>query len=412
MTRIFLFSAIILSACSLQAQRTIKLNNPSFEDFPRHSHTPRGWYDCGFTDESPPDIHPEMSGGQFSVNQIAQHQKTYLGMVVRDNETWESVAQRLSAPLQQGQCYDFSIHVARSMFYKSLSRVTNEEANYATPCKLRVWAGNGYCDRAQLLGETDKVINSRWLKKNLRFKPDADYYYILFEVYFETPVLFPYNGNILLDNASDIVPVSCGDELPPAEIVEIEQEELPAEPPVSINRSPRDREPRATPPLSNTTNRTPLPPKEDRKQPQVIVKENPPQTKPKLTPTIKGLERDRLTTGQKIRLDRLYFQADKAEIQTTSYSTLDEVYEFLRENEDVTIEVGGHTNGIPEHWFCDSLSNLRARAVAQYLVRKGITPKRVQYKGYGKRQLIASDKTLAGRKRNQRVEIKILSIDG
>lgn len=403
MTRIFLFSATILLTCSLQAQRTITLNNPSFEDFPRHSHTPRGWYDCGFNDESPPDIHPEMSGGQFSVNQAAQHQKTYLGMVVRDNETWESVAQRLNVPLQQGQCYDFSIHVARSMFYKSLSRVTNEEANYATPCKLRIWAGNGYCDRAELLGETDKIINSRWLKKDFRFEPKADYYYILLEVYFETPVLFPYNGNILIDNASDIVPVSCGDELPPAEIVE--EEDLPAEPPVVVNESPQEREPNITSP-----SRRPLPPKEDIKREPEVFEDIPPKPKPKST--IKGLDRARLTTGQKIRLDRLYFQADKAEIQTTSYSTLDEVYEFLRENKDVTIEVGGHTNGIPEDWFCDSLSNLRAKAVAQYLVRKGITPKRVQYKGYGKRQLIASDRTPAGRKRNQRVEIKILSING
>ncbi|MEL6718428.1 MAG: hypothetical protein AAFP82_06915, partial [Bacteroidota bacterium] len=246
MTRIFLFSATILLAFSLPAQRTITLNNPSFEDFPRHSHTPRGWYDCGFPDESPPDIHPEMSGGQFSVDQNAQHQKTYLGMVVRDNETWESVAQRLNVPLQQGQCYDFSIHIARSMFYKSLSRVTNEEANYATPCKLRIWAGNGYCDRAQLLGESDKIINSRWLKKNFRFKPKADYYYILFEVYFETPVLFPYNGNILLDNASDIVPVSCDDAMPP--VATLAEEEIEPEPPVVINEPPRREDPKTTPP--------------------------------------------------------------------------------------------------------------------------------------------------------------------
>ncbi|MEM8524402.1 MAG: OmpA family protein [Bacteroidota bacterium] len=406
MIRIYFLSISILFVCSLQAQRTISLNNPSFEDFPRHSHTPRGWYDCGFPDESPPDIHPEMSGGQFSVDQNAQHQKTYLGMVVRDNETWESVAQRLNIPLQKGQCYDFSIHIARSMFYKSLSRVTNEEANYATPCKLRIWGGNGYCDRAQLLAESDKIINTRWLKRNFRFRPEADYYYILFEVYFETPVLFPYNGNILIDNASDIVPVSCGDEIP-------EPETLPEPEPIAEATPTPERinqRPRPTPPPVRDT-RKPEPPKEERKRvPEEF--ETPPKPAPKPEKTIEGLERDRLITGQKIRLDRLYFQADKANIQTSSYSTLDEVYDFLKENDDVTIEVGGHTNGIPAHEFCDSLSNMRAKAVAQYLVRKGIRSERVQYKGYGKRQLIASDKTLAGRKRNQRVEIKILSIDG
>jgi len=408
MTRIFLFSSTILLACSLQAQRKIELNNPSFEGFPRHGEVPKGWHDCGFKEETPPDIHPVLGGGEFEVTKVAQDQRTYLGMVVRNNETYEAVSQYLRVPLKAGQCYDFSIYIARSILYKSRSRVTDEEANYATPCKLRIWAGNGYCDRSFMLAETSEIVNTRWLKKTFRFKPDADYYYILFEAYFKTPVLFPYNGNILLDNASEIVPVSCNDELPP--VATIDTEEIEAEPPVAVNQSPTKKDPKVTPP-STTPTQNNKPPKTEPQRPP-ITRVTPPKPEPKKQRTIEELDRSKLTEGQKIRLDRLYFQADKAEIQSTSYSTLDEVYDFLKENGDVMIEVGGHTNGIPEDWFCDSLSNLRAKAVAQYLVRKGITPKRVQYKGYGKRQLIASDKTLAGRKRNQRVEIKILSIDG
>jgi len=46
--------------------------------------------------------------------------------------------------------------------------------------------------------------------------------------------------------------------------------------------------------------------------------------------------------------------------------------------------------------------------VADYLVSKGITASRVSYKGYGKENPIASNRTKEGRAKNQRVEIKVL----
>ena len=77
----------------------------------------------------------------------------------------------------------------------------------------------------------------------------------------------------------------------------------------------------------------------------------------------------------------------------------------------MVIEIGGHTNGRPTHEFCDSLSEARAKSVAQFLYNKNIPYNQVEYKGYGKRQPVASDRYAEGRQRNQRVEIKILSIE-
>ena len=76
------------------------------------------------------------------------------------------------------------------------------------------------------------------------------------------------------------------------------------------------------------------------------------------------------------------------------------------------IEVGGHTNGIPPHEFCDKLSTARAKSVAQYLVDKGIPASRITYRGYGKRNPIASNATPEGREKNQRVEINIVKVNG
>lgn len=108
----------------------IYLTNPSFEDMPRHSIAPSGWYDCGFPGESPPDVQPN---GEFGVTKPANHGATYLGMVVRDNDTWESVSQKLSRPLKRGQCYEFSLDLARSELYISLSRANNRPITSLLP---------------------------------------------------------------------------------------------------------------------------------------------------------------------------------------------------------------------------------------------------------------------------------------
>ncbi len=124
----------------------------------------------------------------------------------------------------------------------------------------------------------------------------------------------------------------------------------------------------------------------------------------------KILASGKLKKGQTIPIKKLYFEADSTKLTDISAPTLNELYEFLIKNDNIYIEVGGHTNNIPEHEFCDRLSEARAKSVADFLWAKGIAKERVVYKGYGKRNPIASNKTSDGRKRNQRVELKILEV--
>lgn len=118
----------------------------------------------------------------------------------------------------------------------------------------------------------------------------------------------------------------------------------------------------------------------------------------------------KLKVGQTLRIEQLYFEADSSDMTRESYAVIEEIYEFLEANPGVAIEIGGHTNGLPPHEYCDKLSTARARNIAEYLYGKGIERKRISYKGYGKRQPVASNDTKQGRERNQRVEIKIVSI--
>ena len=125
---------------------------------------------------------------------------------------------------------------------------------------------------------------------------------------------------------------------------------------------------------------------------------------------ILSLERHNIKQGQNIPIDQLFFEADTSTIDVESFMVLNEIYEFLLENKDIIVEIGGHTNNIPSHDYCNKLSKARAKVVAEYLIRKGIEEDRITFKGYGKRKPIASNGTEEGRRKNQRVEIKIISI--
>lgn len=124
-----------------------------------------------------------------------------------------------------------------------------------------------------------------------------------------------------------------------------------------------------------------------------------------------NLNVNELVVGQKFRLSKLYFKADSAEITQQAVFSLMDLYKFLAKNQQIAIEIGGHTNGLPNHEYCDQLSSNRAKSVEQFLIQKGIDRKRLSTKGYGKRQPIATNETEQGRQRNQRVEVKILKLE-
>ncbi len=389
---IFLFSITISNG----QDEVINLNNPSFEGTPRAGVTAYrgisapGWIDCGsamFPGETPPDIHP---GNFFRVTKPAQDGKTYIGLVARENETWESVCQSLSTPLQAGQCYGINLYLSRSDNY--VNRESNNPLDViksqGKALVLRIYGGLRTCDKKQLLAESELIDHTDWRNYSFEFEATSNIYTITFEAFYKTPVLLPYNGNLLMDNISPITKVACpGEEL-------------------AVNEPDPEPQPKPQPKPADTR-----PPSEPEDAKVAVVEPEKPITRKKEKTITTELNSDRITTGQTIQINKLYFQADTSSINNNSYAALDEVYDFLTENPNVRIEVGGHTNGIPEHEYCDKLSNARAQAVAEYLIRKGISPNRLEYKGYGKRKPIASNNTKEGRRRNQRVEIKILNVN-
>lgn len=194
------------SKTALKQDSMIYLENPSFEDSPRHSKPPRKWFDCGNPQESPPDVQPN---GGFGVRKRAINGKTYLGLVVRDNDTHEAVGQKLSTPLKQGQCYLFSLALCQSKQYTSLSRTTEEVVFYNTPVIVRIWGSKEACGDHQLLATSPPIDHDKWRDYEFTLSPTDDYDYLIIEAFFKPLYAAPYNGNLLVDYASPILLVPC-----------------------------------------------------------------------------------------------------------------------------------------------------------------------------------------------------------
>ncbi len=182
-----------------------KMPNPSFEGTPLegqlNGQMPDGLINCGFPGETTPDIHP-VENGSFGVTQSPYHGDTYIGMVVRDNDTWERIGIELEGRLTKDKKYDFSIYLCRSETYESGGTLN---INYTTPCKLRIWGGHSICGRDELLGETETVTHTDWKEYKFDIMPQENTAYVILEAFYQTTTVFPYNGNILLDNASGFI---------------------------------------------------------------------------------------------------------------------------------------------------------------------------------------------------------------
>jgi OmpA-OmpF porin, OOP family len=101
----------------------------------------------------------------------------------------------------------------------------------------------------------------------------------------------------------------------------------------------------------------------------------------------------------------VYFDSQKQDWFSTSYTTLDEVVQILKADPAIKIRVEGHTDNTGDIPANNLLSERRARLCFDYLVEKGIDAGRITYMGFGARKPAASNDTQDGRKLNRRVEI-------
>jgi len=108
----------------------------------------------------------------------------------------------------------------------------------------------------------------------------------------------------------------------------------------------------------------------------------------------------------RIVLRGVTFAFDSAQITGASMATLDVAADTLRECPKVRAEVGGYTDSIGTEAYNQALSLRRAESVRNYLIKQDISPGRLEAKGYGESNPVASNDTEDGRAQNRRVELK------
>lgn len=115
-----------------------------------------------------------------------------------------------------------------------------------------------------------------------------------------------------------------------------------------------------------------------------------------------------IEVGKKVKLENVFFDFDSFELDEKSFSELQTVQNFLKENPSVKISVEGHTDNEGTSAYNKSLSQNRAKSVYGYLVAAGVDASRLSYKGFGDSQPVAPNDTEEGRALNRRTEIKIV----
>jgi outer membrane protein OmpA-like peptidoglycan-associated protein/tetratricopeptide (TPR) repeat protein len=133
----------------------------------------------------------------------------------------------------------------------------------------------------------------------------------------------------------------------------------------------------------------------------------------------KNIDLKKVEVGETIVLRNIFFDYDKATLRDESRNELERLVKLMKDNPTLRIEISGHTDSQGDAAYNQKLSENRAKAVVEYLVKAGIDAGRLEFKGYGEAKLQVTDAEVSQMKtktekeeahqQNRRTEFKILA---
>jgi len=114
-----------------------------------------------------------------------------------------------------------------------------------------------------------------------------------------------------------------------------------------------------------------------------------------------------IKVGEKVALKNIVFDHGKYYLLPESYVELNKLVQYLMKNPNLEIRINGHSDNSGLAFKNQKMSELRAREVFEYLIKKGVQNKML-FKGFGSTQPIASNDTDEGKMQNRRVEFEII----
>lgn len=114
-------------------------------------------------------------------------------------------------------------------------------------------------------------------------------------------------------------------------------------------------------------------------------------------------------TSERVEIrDKIFFEFDSAVIKSESFRILDDVTAVLVNHPEITLlEIQGHTDDQGADAYNLGLSDTRANAVRDYMIRSGVEPVRLQARGYGETDPLQPGASVEAREANRRVVFAI-----
>lgn len=120
-----------------------------------------------------------------------------------------------------------------------------------------------------------------------------------------------------------------------------------------------------------------------------------------------------VTKDEVVITDRIFFAFNKATIEQRSHGLLKSVADVFKQFPALKkVRVDGHTDDVGTDEKNQTLSEQRAKAVMDFLIKAGVEKERLESKGFGKSQPLDAGKTEEARNKNRRVEFQILEPQG
>ncbi len=112
--------------------------------------------------------------------------------------------------------------------------------------------------------------------------------------------------------------------------------------------------------------------------------------------------------GTRVRLDNVQFAFDKADLLPGYEKELDKLADLMTDFPFMRVEIEGHTDDQGSDDYNLRLSDARAKAVADYLLKKKVEKERLTWKGYGESKPLVPNTSEANRAVNRRVEFRVI----
>jgi outer membrane protein OmpA-like peptidoglycan-associated protein len=112
--------------------------------------------------------------------------------------------------------------------------------------------------------------------------------------------------------------------------------------------------------------------------------------------------------GKVVRLEALTFGQNKSNISSSAHDELNKLAQTMTENPNMIIQLEGHTDFRGNAKLGMELSEKRVEATKNYIVKRGISKKRILTKGFGGTKPLSRSNDANSRLRNRRVEVRII----